>query len=58
MRGARVTGFQVAQQTISAQLEGWRKLFPPLEYEDLLDVLTRMLEHERRREARRRGNAT
>jgi len=49
MSASRLTGLQTAQGSVRAQLEAWRQQMAPREYETLLDVLTRMLTHERRR---------
>jgi hypothetical protein len=50
-RSNRVTGLQAAQVSLRAQLEVWSEQLSPYEYAVLLDLLSRMLEVERRRAA-------
>ncbi len=49
---ARVTGLQAAHASLAAQLDLFAAQFSPREFAVLLDLLSRVLERERRRHAR------
>jgi len=50
----RTTGFQLAVATANAQLEEWQRVLSPREYRELVEIVGRRFDAERRQVALRR----